>query len=154
MTPTTVTKLHVEEAMSEFPPSIKNVNTRITPTHVFVELDTEEGAFSFRTNLEGLSILILHLQESGQRLVESLKSSGNDRAFNADSRVLGAEPMQVISAQAGRRPGTPDIIITAQTAEAPLVQLAFHPDQFRQLFEGAEDLLSKTPSDTPPPRLQ
>ena len=140
--------------MSEFPPSLKEVTSRIIDTHVLVDLDTEEGAVSFRVNLEGLSSLITHLQESGRRLTERLKSSGNDQAYTAPSRVLGTEPMRVISAQVGHRPDELDIVIAAQTAEAPLVQLAFHPDLLRALIESVDRELPKIRSDAPPPRIQ
>ncbi len=121
--------------------ALANITTRFKDdgTRIFVTLELAESEpAKFYVNYEGLSSLILYLMGCAQKMARTMVESGEAQKYNVSERPIN--PMRALSCQGGRDPKTNQIILSVQTEEGPLVDLAFSEDMREALLE----LLSQT----------
>ena len=122
--------------MTETSYALTNVTTRFKNdgTRVFVTLELAESKPAcFYVNYEGLSALVLHLMGATQKMSQTLIASGEAEKYNVRERPIS--PLHALSCQAGHDPDTKQMILSCQTEEGPLVDLAFPPEKLRELLE-------------------
>ena len=122
--------------MNEVSFALTNVSTRFKDdgTRVFVTLDlAESDPATFYVDYEGLSTLILHFMGAAQKMAQTMVKSGEAEKYNVTERPIN--PMRALSCQVGHDPNTGQTILSVQTEEGPLVELAFPKDSFENLLE-------------------
>ena len=121
-------------ALTKLTTRFKDDGTRVYVTLYIAETE----AATFYVNYEGLSVLTLHLMGASRKMAEKMVKSGVAEKYNVKERPI--HPLRVLSCQAGTDPNTGQTILSAQTEEGPLVDLAFAPETIQKLLEKLSDL--------------
>ncbi len=140
--------------MGEVSFALANITTRFKDdgTRIFVTLDLAESEPArFFLNYEGLSSLILHLMGGAQKMARAMIESGEAQKYNVSQRPIN--PMRALSCQGGRDPKTNQIILSVQTEEGPLVDLAFPEDMRETLLELLSQREPMKGGGTPGPKI-
>jgi hypothetical protein len=125
--------------------ALTNLASRIKDdgTRIFVKLDLANAdPARFFVDYEGLNQIILHLQGAAQTAVRNLAGSGAAVRYEQSRRAM--DLMNVTSAQVGITADGGTVTVSAQTAQGPLVTLAFPPDLLRDLMPMLELALGQS----------
>ncbi len=140
--------------MDEVSFALTNMTTRFKDdgTRIFVTLDIAEcEPARFYVNYEGLSALILHLMGGAQKMTRIMGESGEAQKYSVRKRPIN--PMRVFSCQAGHDPRTNQMILSVQTEEGPLVDLAFPENTLQNLLESLSQTAPIKGGGTPGPKI-